>query len=398
MARARPGRGIKGNSPIKFSRLQPPEQILEALRSGTVDSVMVEGPHGGEVLSLKGADQAYRVMVEAMNEGAVTLSRKGTILYCNPRFSRLVQMPVEKVLGMQFEHLVSREDRARFLRTFRPGERRSQVMMVTLRNALGHPIFTQISSRFLPLRQGLCLVVSDLTQTRRAERALHEFPKRLLQAQENERKRVARELHDGVNQVLSSALFRLQNIESGVRRIDERLGREAGVTRALLEKAIKEVRFISRNLRPSELDDLGLLPAMRTVCEDLAVRTGIAVKFQAHRAWPQFPSEVEVTLYRILQEALSNVEKHSKASRVEIQLRHVHRLIRLRVRDDGQGFQPGNGAGRNPKRSGWGLTNMRERAAFVGGEFQVLTGASRGTEILVTVPSQPLMLPGDSSA
>ena len=225
------------------------------------------------------------------------------------------------------------------------------------------------------------------------EAKLRELPRLILQAQESERRRVARELHDSVNQLLSSVKFRIQSLEARIPQPDDGLLHdEAEKTRALLDKAMREVRRISRNLRPSELDDLGLAAAVRSLCEEFAERTRVEV-VPALEVPHECPKEFELPLYRIVQEALNNVEKHAYARRVQVEVSACHGRLRASIRDDGAGFDPRTSPGPGARGSGtrMGLVDMRERAAFVGGEFRLQSAPGQGTEIRVLVP-----LPGET--
>jgi PAS domain S-box-containing protein len=227
-------------------------------------------------------------------------------------------------------------------------------------------------------------IAVDITERMEAEEALRRLPQRIVEAEEQERRRVARELHDSVSQLLSSARFRLQAIAS-----------EAGPTIAgdlektidLLRRALQEVRIISHNLLPSELDDLGLIPAIRSACDDLKERTGIRTKVRCSKIQERLPKEVELTCYRILQEALSNVEKHANASLVELTLSQKNSLLHMRIRDNGKGMSGPRAVRRKEKKSGLGLLTMRERAAVVGGTLVVKSMPRAGTEIIACIPT-----------
>jgi two-component system NarL family sensor kinase len=230
-------------------------------------------------------------------------------------------------------------------------------------------------------------VVTDITRQREAELAQAQLSRRIINAQEQERQRVARDLHDGVNQLLVSAKFRLNSLVGPGAVADEPA--EAGQVLELIEKAIHEVRLISRNLRPSELDDLGLVSALRTLAHDFRERSGIATRFKSSVAprRPGLPKEIEMTLYRIAQEALNNAERHSQATRVGLVLKATAGEVSLSICDNGKGFvarrlRP------NAER-GWGLQNMCERAALVGGRVDTVSRPNHGTTVTVQIPFRP---------
>ena len=211
----------------------------------------------------------------------------------------------------------------------------------------------------------------------------------ILQAQEAERRRVARELHDSVNQILSSVQFRLQVMEEKLAGQDESNWREALKAKALLEKAMQEVRRISHNLRPSELDDLGLEPAVRSLCREFSDRTGMAIAVSARDLPRNLGNDVELNLYRIIQEALTNIEKHAGARKVEVILAQKDSCLEATIRDDGRGFALAQTQANKPNKPGMGLVDMRERAAFLGGACTWQSAPRQGAEIRVQIPLPP---------
>lgn len=161
---------------------------------------------------------------------------------------------------------------------------------------------------------------------------------------------MARELHDSVNQLLSSVKFRLQAAEEKIPVREKGARKDAGDAKEFLEDAIREIRRISQNLRPSVLDDLGLLAAIRSTCYEFERRTDMEVKLKTSSVPKRLGSEIELSLYRIIQEGLSNVEKHSRASRVELTIGRKNSLLIATLRDDGRGFnaqETGRARGKN---------------------------------------------------
>lgn len=226
----------------------------------------------------------------------------------------------------------------------------------------------------------------DITEKVRAEEALRALPHRILEAQENERRRVARELHDGVSQLLASVRFRMVSVEGWLRdRTDDTL--RGDVTRAIghLDDALREVRAISHNLRPRELDDLGLVVALRSAAKGLAANSSLQIECRLARLRNRLPPEVELALYRIFQEALANILKHAKAKQIQIELLRERGGIVMRISDDGHGFAAPRSRVRS-ERTSLGLVNMRERAEFIGGTLTVKSVPREGVVIEVWVP------------
>jgi|GEM_PF-685655 len=232
-------------------------------------------------------------------------------------------------------------------------------------------------------------VGADITLRKEAEKALHELPSRILGAQESERRRIAGELHDSVSQILSTAKFRLHSTESSIPAPVAKQHPQLRRGRELVEVALREVRRITRNLRPSELDDLGLLPAVRTLLDEFKDSSRMTVIFKATRIPAQLPGDFGLAIYRIIQEGLANIWKHARATRVLVRITRTGKSLRLSLADDGRGFNPKRPGPRNARGSGLGLAHMRERTVAIGGTFSIESSRGRGTRILAIWPSVP---------
>ena len=164
--------------------------------------------------------------------------------------------------------------------------------------------------------------------------------------------------------------------------------REALKLRELLGQTAEEVERISRNLRPRVLDELGLDTVLRDTCTEFAKRTGVSLKLACKPLTARLPAEGELALYRILQKALENVEKHARARHVQVILRQ-RAFVQLRIHDDGIGFDPEHHPARRKGKGGLGLLSVRERATYVGGDFKIKSVRGAGTEIEVLIPLPP---------
>ncbi|HEX7862303.1 MAG TPA: two-component regulator propeller domain-containing protein [Verrucomicrobiae bacterium] len=225
----------------------------------------------------------------------------------------------------------------------------------------------------------------DISEQKRAEEALHRLPQSIIEAQEAERRRVARELHDGVNQAIASVKFRIQTAEQQILRSDPKWQETCSKTKEMLDSVLHQVRRLSRNLRPGELDDFGLVAAARSACQEFELHSGIQVRFTHSDFAERFSPALELSLYRIIQEALTNVEKHSSATLVEIDLTGDQTYVALEISDNGCGLDLAKMDA--PRRdSGLGLLHMRERASLVGGVFSISSSPGNGMKISIHVP------------
>ena len=211
----------------------------------------------------------------------------------------------------------------------------------------------------------------------RLERERRRSGELVLLAQEEERKRVARDLHDEVNQSLAALLMRMQAVaEDAPPELREQLEE----VRRLANRAMGELLDLARQLRPTALDDHGLVAALRTHVREQGHSGGAAVQFWADPTLVDLPADVQVVIYRVAQEALVNAARHSGASRIEVSLERQGADVALLVRDNGRGFPFAD------ESKGLGLSGMRERALLVGGTLEVDSRPGKGTTVTLRVP------------
>lgn len=213
-----------------------------------------------------------------------------------------------------------------------------------------------------------------------ARGALSNLSARLLEVQESERRALSRELHDEVGQSLSALLLAIGNVAALI-PANGNSGARAQLQdiRRMAEKTVAVVRDMSLLLRPSMLDDLGLIPALQWQAREVSRTSDIAVEVQAGSISDELPDEHKTCIYRIVQEALRNVTRHAHAKHVRIQLLQAENLLRLTIRDDGKGFAPAD-------EKGLGLLGMQERIGRLHGTFGILSEAGKGATIQVTLP------------
>ncbi len=218
----------------------------------------------------------------------------------------------------------------------------------------------------------------------RARVVQEEFSRRLIGSQEAERRRIARELHDSLGQnllVIKSRVALAQQQAGQPEKSAEQLRQAADMT----SQAIREVRAISQNLRPFQLDELGLTKAIEANVRELAATAPIRFTVDLAELRGALPPEQEINLYRIVQECLNNVLKHSRAAQCGVTVTRDGGQLRVEVADDGRGFEPAGPAAGGPDRTGDGLANIRERVRMLGGQVVFLSRPGEGTRVTVTV-------------
>ena len=371
------------------ARLSEAEETLRAIRSGEVDAIVVNGPGGEKVFTLQGADHTYRVFVERMNEGAAVLSADHTVVHCNHRFARFLGAGLQSVIGSSMQDLVWPGDRARLNDLLRCAAQRNCRGEVRLQSRKGPPLPVHLSLNPLRLEgtRAVCLIASDLSEVKRAERELRASSEQLrslaahlLTVREEERARISREVHDELGQSLTAVKMDLAWLAKRLPRENSEMLERIRSTRQLAESLIQAVRRISTELRPGILD-MGLAAAVEWQVQEFQARSGI---WCSHRLLTReaFAPDVSTALFRILQESLTNVARHAKATRAEVVLQKQRDRLVLWMRDNGRGFDQAD-----PSLSkSLGLLGMRERAAILGGQVNISSAPGEGTTVTAWIP------------
>lgn len=504
------------------TRLAEVEDSLGAIQRGEVDALVVSGPEGDQIYTLQGAEHPYRVMVEAINEGAATLLFDGTVLYSNRQFAQMLGQPLEKLIGRHLGEffpsnlrpgiedillrarkgpircevelpqdggavlpaqlsvspfndsgtdafclvatdlsqakraelervlaeraLTEHEERNRlilsnirdyaifvldpggnvtswdsgaervhvfnagqiigrhFSRFYTPEEveRRKPEMDLQTASAedraesegwrvradgsrfWANVILTSLRGEDGKLRGFIC-VTRDITDRKRAEEEMRKLSIRLMNLQDQERRRIARELHDSEGQNLSLLLMSLSKLKRTCAELDEE-------SRALLTESIetaneclRDVRTLSYLLHPPLLDEFGLISALQWYAEGFGERSGIAVNLDIPASLNRLPPEMETSLFRLVQEGLTNIHRHSGSQTADISLICEDGCLRLKIEDHGKGMSAAQVSGTNGSAGGVGLASMRERVRELGGTLEILSEAGR-TQINVVLP------------
>jgi signal transduction histidine kinase len=224
-----------------------------------------------------------------------------------------------------------------------------------------------------------------LDQSRHMQEQLRLLSRQLLLAQEEERKKISRELHDVIAQTLTSINVRLSALKKEAALNTRGMERSIARTQELVEHSVNIVHRFARELRPTVLDDLGLIPALRTFMKSFRAETGIQVSLSAFAAVEQVNGDNRTVLYRVAQEALTNVARHAQASQANVKIQKLDGAVWMTIRDNGKGFQQGRVL-QDKKKNRLGLLGMRERVEMVKGNFTVQSSSGRGTTIRVRIP------------
>ena len=224
-----------------------------------------------------------------------------------------------------------------------------------------------------------------LEQSDRLQEQLRQLSRQILSAQEEERRQISRELHDVIAQTLTGINVRLAVLSKEAATNTKGLDRNIARTQRLVEKSVDIVHRFARELRPAVLDDLGLIPALHSFLKNFTTRTGIRTHLKAFVGVEHLETARRTVLFRVAQEALTNVGRHAKASRVEVSIQKLPDVICMKIKDDGKSFQVERTLHAKAGKS-LGLLGMRERLEMVGGKFGIESTPGQGTTITAQVP------------
>lgn len=386
------------------SRVAELEETLQAIRSGRVDAVVVNTPSGDQVFTLQGAEHPYRVLVESIQEGAATLDAHGTVLYANLRFAEIFDTPLSKLIGTDLMRCCPEQERDHLQELFEGGRHEVTTGEIRLQDHKGKRRVIRLS--FSPGRdsdaKSVCVIGMDLTELSeanealtRSERDLRILSNRLIQLQDEERRRISRELHDttgqkliglcmGLSWVLKNANVKLPSGEK--QRLTEcfTLANEAG----------NEIRTLSYLLHPPLLEELGLAAGIRWYAEGFEDRTGIHVQINIPQNFIRLASDAELALFRIVQESLTNVHRYARSSTAIVRLRVANGQVKLEIVDHGIGIPDETFVQSESVRTlGVGIQGMRERMRQLSGQLRVGRARSGGTVVTATLPITPVSMP-----
>ncbi|HEX2666801.1 MAG TPA: PAS domain S-box protein [Gammaproteobacteria bacterium] len=341
----------------------------------------------------------FRAMVEGAPNAMIMVDEGGAIVLANPQAEKLFGYAVPELVGKPVEMLVP----LRYRRDH-PAQREAYNAAPQMRAmGIGRDLYgVRKDGREVPVEIGLNPIVNsqgrfvlasiiDITERRAAEERervyaeeLRLMSQQLLEAQETERRTIARELHDEVGQSLTATRISLRDLEQDA--AGGPLAQRLTDTAAIIADLLQKVRQMSLDLHPSVLDDLGLVPALRWCVRTRTGGSGLEVAWDLPEDMPRFDGMVELTLFRVFQEALSNALKHAAARRMQVAVAHAEGRLMLTVRDDGRGFDVDAARRRAFAGASLGVLGMQERVRLAGGELALESSPGHGTEIRVSLP------------
>lgn len=356
--------------------------------------------------ALRVSEERFRTLIENLHVGVALMGSRAEILFANNAALEIFGFSLEQVLGKtseEFGFIAFREDGTEIPFEERPAPRALATGQPVRNEVMGwkRPGTEEviwILGEVVPLsgKEGkpnrLVTAFSDITQRKEAEEALHHLSARLLRLQDEERRRLGRELHDSLAQSVMAVNLDLAQVTRSPAPLDKRARNALSEARKVLREMSREIRTLSYLLHPPVLDELGLASAVKEYAHGFSERSGIALEIDVQPDFPRMAQEAETAFFRIVQESLANIQKHSGSSTGGIRLWNDQGRIQLRISDQGRGMTAklAENGGRVPRASrlGVGILGMRERMAQLGGTLEVQSNAS-GTTVHATIPLAP---------
>jgi two-component system NarL family sensor kinase len=380
------------------TRVRELEETFLAIQRGQVDAVVVNGSDGDQVFTLQGAEHPYRVLVETMNEGAATLDQDGTILYANASFAAILGVLLEEIIGTPLQKHFTLPERERLKTLISNGLQRESRGEVSIAGSEGQRRLVRLSMSPVDdfAIRTICVIATDMTELSGANEALkasedtlRNLSGRLLRLQDEERRRISRDLHDVTGQKLALLSMDL----SGILKTKDIANCEE-VNRLLVEsiglsnEVNKEIRTLSYLLHPPLLDELGLSSAVEWFSQGFENRTGIHVAVDIPSSFIRLAPDAEVALFRIVQESLANVHRYSGSATAFVRARSDAGDVRLEIGDFGKGM---NEDSKKTNRAsvaplGVGIQGMKERVRQLSGTLEITSQTGKGTLVTAILP------------
>ena len=359
---------------------------------------VTERVRAGELLAR--SEARLRGILDSAMDAVITIDESQRIVLFNAAAEEVFGWPRAEALGAPLDELIPGAQRAshaahvrRFGRGHEPSRRMgrgARVVTGLRRNGEEFPIEASISQVTEGGQQFYTVILRDVTERVRAEEALqrsrreiHDLARAASQAREQEKSRIARELHDELGQALTALKIDVGWLRESLAGAPEPVARKLASMQVLLDGTVASARRISADLRPLMLDDLGLTAAAEWLVENFRNRTGIACELALGASGLDLPDPHATTVFRVLQECLTNVAKHAEATQVEVSLAREDGHVTLTVSDNGRGFDTGA-----PRPGGsFGLLGLRERALLIDGQVSLEAAPGRGTRVELRIPA-----------
>lgn len=367
------------------NRLEETEETLRAIRQYMVDAFVVTRANGMHVVTLNEADFPYRMMVESMNEGAVTLIPDGTIFYCNPRFAEMIQRESKELIGARFQDLVLPDQQDAFHVILDQAGRDGTRGEFCLQTASGQCMPVQLSIYQLSTNDfsGISIIATDITERLQAEEKIRSLASELTRAEQDERHRISQILHDDLQQRLFAIKAQLVflNSESGENKVSPTMQVHLDQLQRWLSDTISITRNLSIDLSPIVLQGDGLAEAIAWLAAQMKEQYDLHVDLDAKESLSNLDNHLRVLLFQAVRELLFNIVKHAGSTRATVILEQVDGLARITISDTGKGFDAGTIM--NDPKTSHGLLIIQDRLSVMGSSMEVTSKPGEGTRVVI---------------
>jgi PAS domain S-box-containing protein len=376
------------------NRLEETEETLRAIQQYMVDAFVVSRDNGIQVVTLNESEIPYRMMVESMNEGAVTLIPDGTIFYCNSRFGEMIDVDCEKLVGTLFQNLIAAEEQSTFKTFFGDAKQSGLRAEFHLQTTHGKHLPVQLS--IYPLgadeKSGFAIIATDIRERVEAEQKIHALASKLAAAEQEERHRISQILHDDLQQRLFAVKTQMTFLKEDVKKhqASPDMLENLDQIQSWLSDAINITRSLSIDLSPIILQGEGLSEAILWLAAQMKEQYGLVVDLNVKGDLHFSDAHIRVMLFQAVREALFNVVKHAGTLQTEVTLEQVNGQGRIIIRDAGQGFEKEKVL--NDPTIAHGLLIVQDRLNLLGCQMEVRSQPGEGTQIIIEPPAERISL------
>ncbi len=360
------------------------EQRVKKLEKETIGCKQVEE-------ELRRSEEKYKTLTTSSLTG-IFIHQDGRFVFVNDRFAKVHGYTTEELLGMEYKALIHPDDReviAERVSKRLKGESVPYQYEVQRLKKDGETIWCEMIAAAIEYRGKPAIMgnIMNITKRKQAEEHVRTLTQQLMKAQENERQRISRYLHDSVAQDLSLLKIGLETLFDGQPSVSVKVRQKSSELSKILKRSIWAVRDFAYNLHPPGLDQLGLVRTVYQYCEEFAEKKRININFFAAGMDDlTIPFDTEINLYRLIQEALWNIKKHADADSVTLKMVASFPYIILRIEDDGKGFDIDDRMVSAVKEKRMGLRSMEERVGLLNGKMKIQSRPTEGTKIFIEVP------------
>ena len=339
------------------------------------------------------SEERYRALFRTAHDAIWVHDMDGNIVSANTAAATLTGYSAEELCRMNVKSFLS-EDSLRLAKQIRSRLLDNKVVSQPYEQKLvtkdGVVAILKLTTSLVELNGealGFQHIARDVTQEKRMQESLRYYLRQITIAQEDERKRIARELHDDTIQSLVVLARQLEEVISDKRGLSEYKRIQLDILRDRIDKLIADVRRLSQDLRPPSLDRLGLVPALEWLTSDISKRSGMDVQVIVRGVTRRLPQDIELVFFRVAQEALRNTLKHSAATSAEVKVEFGEKLVVITVKDNGRGFHTPETTGDLVKLGRLGLAGMQERIQLIGGKLKISSKPGKGTVVTIEAPA-----------